>query len=161
MKNTIVVLLVLLLSMPVFAQNDVAVVYPKLDNFLRSEKNNHGLMRCLNKKQFDYKRFTELYNQQNHAGKKKSARPVTFMDGPVVFSTALPVEISRDVNTLYQRYSADTQPSGALMLLGFVGGIAAAALLPPDKTRSIGSTYNNNITAIEKYLQSTHYQHDR
>ena len=167
MKNTIVVLIVLLLNIPVLAQNDAAVIYPELSHFLQAEKADHGLLPLLNNSQPDYKHFIELYNKQNHAGKSAG----TFMDGPAVYSIALPVEVSRNANTLYQRYSAaGTEPSTALQILGLVAGITATAVYPtystapyPYYSGSSGAIrYLDSRAAIEaSYLQSTYHQHDR
>ncbi len=158
MKNTIMVLTFLLMSSLVSAQNDLSVVYPSLDSFLQSEKNNHGLLPCINKEQPDYRRFIELYNQQNRTSKRSTASARTFMDGPVIYSMALPTEVSRDANTLYQRYSAaGTEPSAALQVLGFVGGITAAAFA----SKKYHYTGYNDESTLKTYLQSTYHQDHR
>jgi len=157
MKNTIIVLTVLLLAGPVLAQDDAGVVYPELNSFLQAEKARHGLLRC-NNDQCDYKRFIKLYNQQNQARNRSTERPVTFIDGRVVYSIVLPAEGSRNTVTLYQRYSESVeQPSLALGILGFVGGITAAA---------VASKYHhysgfNNESPVQAYLQSTYHQDHR
>lgn len=166
MKNTIMVIAVLILSMPVFAQGDV--VYPQLDSYLRAEKNNHSLLARINNTHWNYNRFIELFNRLLHPVKKSSARPVTFMDGPVVYSAALPAEIGRNASTLYHQYSASyAEPSAALQLLGIAAGIAAGAIYPkytgvPYYPYSDRTRYLDNKAVIEAaYLQSTYHQHDR
>lgn len=173
MKNTILVLIVLLLSSPAFAQDNV--VYPKLDSYLQAEKNDHGLLLQTNNKQWNYKRFIELFNSLLHPVKRLTGRPVTFMDGPVVYSAVMPVEINRDMGTLYQRYSAvAAEPSAASQILGLAAGIAAGALSKGRYTgiynpypSNGGSRYPDGSfryldsrAAIEAaYLQSTFHQH--
>jgi hypothetical protein len=173
MKNTIIVLIVLLLSIPAFAQDNVA--YPKLDNYLKAEKNEHGLLLQANNKKWNYKRFIELFNSLLHPAKRSTGRPVTFMDGPVLYSAVPPVEINRDISTVYARYSAvSTEPSSALQLLGIAAGITAGALSKGRYTGvynpypyygnskySDGSfRYLDSRAAIEaSYLQSTFRQH--
>lgn len=173
MKNTIIVLIVLLLSIPAFAQDKVA--YPKLDSYLQAEKNDHGLLRQVNNKQWNYKHFIELFNSLLHPVKRSTGRPVTFMDGPVLYSAVQPVDINRDMGTLYQRYSAiSTEPSAASQLLGLAAGIAAGALTKGKYTGvsnpypyNGGSRYPDGSfryldsrAAIEAaYLQSTYRQH--
>ncbi len=165
MKNTIVVLIVLLLYLPVFAQD--FVVYTQLDSYLKAEKKNHGLLICTNK-QCDYKCFIELYDQQNHTGKKAISRPLTFMDGPAVYSYVPALEINKNTNTLYQRYSASfEEPSAALQILGLAAGITAGALSHYRYTGVSNpyygtSRYLDSRAAIEaSYLQSTWFQHDK
>ncbi len=158
MKNTIVVLIILLLSVSVFAQNDEVVNYPEVNSFLQSEKNNHGLLVCINNKNWNYKRVTELFTRLLHPGKRSATRARTFMDGPRVYSVALPVEISRDARMLYQRYSESLeQSSAALQILGFVGGITAAAFA----AKKYYYTGFNNESPLEAYLQSTYHQDHR
>ena len=166
MKNTIAILIVLLLSSPAFAQDNV--VYPKLDSYLQAEKNDHGLLRQVNNKQWNYKHFIELFNSLLHPVKRSTGRPVTFMDGPVVYSAVLPVDLNRGGSTLYQRYSAaGTEPSAALQILGLAAGIAAGAL-SNGKYTGVSNPYPYNGSfryldsraAIEAaYLQSTYRQH--
>jgi len=158
MKNTLIVLTVLLLSSPVLAQNDLSVVYPRLDSFLQFEKNNHGLLLCINKEEPDYKRFIELYDKQNPSGKRSTKNARTFMDNPEVYSVALPVEISRDARMLYQRYSESLeQSSDALQILGFVGGITAAAFA----SKKYYYPGLNSESPLGAYLQSTYHQDHR
>jgi len=80
------------------------------------------------------------------------------MDGPVVYSMALPAEVSRNANTLYQRYSASgTEPSAALQVLGFVGGITAAAFA----SKKYHYPGLNDESPLKAYLQSTYHQDHR
>ena len=173
MKNTIAVLIVLLLSNPAFAQDNV--VYPKLDSYLQAEKNAHGLLLQTNNKQWNYKHFIELFNSLLHPVKRSTGRHVTFMDGPVIYSAVKPVEINRDISTVYARYSAvSTEPSAASQLFGLAAGIAAGAISKGRYTGvynpypySGGSRYPDGSfryldsrAAIEAaYLQSTYRQH--
>ena len=186
MKNTIIVVIGLLLSSPVLAQknaakmtgpaDDAVVVYSGVNSYLQGEKNNHGLLLQTNNKQWNYNRFIELFNHLLHPAKKSTGQPVTFMNGPVVYSTALPVEISRNANTLYQRYSESIEQASAttvaLQILGLAAGITAGAFNPkytggPDHYPYYMSgdnriRYLDNRAAIEgAYLQSTYHQHDR
>jgi hypothetical protein len=178
MKNIPVVLIILLLSIPVFAQYDSVktsglpvynnIVNPKLKSFSGYEKKQTGFIHT--NKQPDFKRFIEMYNKKQLAD-KTSSRRLTCMDGPVVYSAALPDEISKNANTLYQRYSASfAQPSAALQILGLVGGITAGIFyhdysgIPiPSYTGGYDRTrYLGNRAAIEAaYLQSTYFQHDK
>lgn len=173
MKNTITVLIALLLCNPAFAQDNV--VYPKLDSYLQAGKNDHGLLLQATHKQWNYKRFIELFNSLLHPVKRSTGRPVTFMDGPVLYSAVMPVDINRDISTVYARYSAvSTEPSAASQLLGLAAGIAAGAfskgrytgVYNPYPTNG-GSRYPDGSfryldsrAAIEAaYLQSTFRQH--
>lgn len=165
MKNTIMVLILMLLGMPVFAQQDAVKItilqddnsdaYPRLINFLRAEKNYRGLLHSNNNKLWTSKRFTDLFNTPDKSKEATTGRH-TFMDGPAVYPTALPLEISRNANSLYQRYSAGIQqPSEAttaLQILGIIGGIAATASLPK---KYLGF---KNESAVSDYLQSTYFQ---
>lgn len=175
MKNTIAVLIVLLLSSPVFAQDNV--VYPKLDSYLQTEKNNHGLLLQANNKHWNYKRFTKLFNHLLHPGKRSGGRPVTFMDGPVIYSAVQHVDLNRDISTVYVRYSAvSAEPSAASQILGLAAGIAAGAFAKGKYTGVYNPyPYNGNSrypdgsfryldsrAAIEAaYLQSTFRQHEK
>lgn len=173
-----VVLLIMLLSVPVFAQYDAVkttgqplsnnIVNPKLKSFAGYENKQTGFLHP-NKKP-DYQRFIELYNKKLLADKPTSRR-LTFMDGPKVFSLEPAIEISRNPVSLYQRNSASfAEPSAALQILGLVGGITAGILYPnytgnpiPSNTGGYNRTrYLDNKAAIEAaYLQSTYFQHDK
>jgi hypothetical protein len=80
MKNTIMVLTILLLSNRVVVQNDLSVVYPSLDILLRSEKNDDGLLSCISREQPNYRRFIELYNQKIVPVKDQPQVPVCFIN---------------------------------------------------------------------------------
>ena len=151
MKNTIAVLIVLLLSSPLFAQEN-AVGYGLLNSYLQAEKNNHGLLISKNNAPVDGKRFTKLYNHQ-HPTNKKTKR-ITFMDGPVVFSST-PVEVSASRDPLALRPASLTKNSStALELLGFAAGFVAPALAP--------KTYIPiEPSPVQAYLQSTYRQHQQ
>jgi hypothetical protein len=163
MKNTIVVLIALLLSMPVFAQPDPwkpintlfnnDLFHPKLKSVLGSSKNNHFFL-LSNRQQFNLKHFLEIY-RPHQVSIQTSQRRVTFMNGPVMFPS-LPADMSRSSSPSYQGYPP-TNPSAALTILGMVGGIVAGAVYPSY----MRNTYHNNGTAVEAYLQSTYYQHYR
>lgn len=176
MKNMIAVLIVLLLSSPALAQDNA--VYPKnLDSYLQAEKNNHGLLLQATHKQWNYKRFIELFNSLLHPAKRSTGRQVTFMDGPVLYSAVQSFETNRDISTVYARYSAvSSEPSAASQLLGIAAGIAAGAFTKGKYTgttspyRYDGSSrypdgtlrYLDSRAAIDaSYLQSTYRQHDR
>lgn len=71
MKNTIVVLIVTLINMPVWAQHDGINIKtlpddadkatPRLNSFLQTEKNQRGLLHSKKNTSLDGKRFVELY----------------------------------------------------------------------------------------------------
>ncbi len=175
MKNTIIVL-ILLLSIPVFAQHDAVkvnmlpvdfnITTPKLNSYTVAEKKHPGFIHTNTKP--DYKRFLELYNKKQQAVKPTS-RQLTFMDDPRVFSTVTAVESSSKPVSLYQQYSATlTEPSAALQLLGLAASITAGALsngrytgAPNPYYYSGKSRYLDSRAAIEAaYLQSTYRQQD-
>jgi hypothetical protein len=167
MKNTIVVLMVLLANKPVFAQLDPAKI-TRSTNFFQTENKTRSL---IHNKQWDSKRFMELYNQYHATGKNTAIRPGTFMDGLSVYPAALPVEIGRNANNLYHRYAAGMQqPSDALQVLGFFGAITAFAfapkqyrpdhfpLLPGNRGRYI---YTDKNAAVDAYLEAAYRQHNQ
>jgi hypothetical protein len=177
MKNMILVLMMMVPGISLFAQNDALIIYPELNSFIKSEKANHGLLLKLNNQHPDYKGFIELYNQQNPSGKKPGTKRATFMDGPVVYSPILPVDINRDISIVHVRYSAVSgEPSAASQLLGLAATIAAGAISKGKYTGAYSPyPYNGSSTrypdgsyryldsraAIEaSYLQSTYRQHD-
>ena len=171
MKNTIIIVLIFLLNMSLFAQNKPVKVKSLPGGNNTQLNNNYHLFFPKNNTKGSAKHFIELYDQQNPVSKKSSARPVTFMDGPVVFSVTPTVEINRNVVTLYQRYSAaGTEPSAALQLLGLAAGIATAAAFPKNSTApnypysesAYKTRYLSNLAEIEAaYLRSTYQQHDK
>jgi hypothetical protein len=150
MKNMIVVLTILFLNTSAFAQEN-GIRFSLLNSFLKTERNNHGWLFGKNNAPFDHKRFTKLYNQQ-HTADKKTAKRITFMDGPVVFSTTA-VEASGSQNPLGLRpvYITGT-PSTALEILGFAARIFAPALAPRNHLPT-------EPTPMQAYLQSTYRQH--
>lgn len=153
MKNMIAVLIVLFLSIPAFAQEN-AVGYGLLNSYLKAEKNDHGLLLTKNNAPLDGKRFIKLYNKQ-HPANKKSSRRITFMDGPVVFSST-PVEVSGSPNPLTLRPATLTkEPSTALEALGLAAGFAAGFVAPALSKNYIPI----EPTPIQAYLQSTYRQH--
>ena len=173
MKNTIIIVLGLLLNMSLFAQNEPVKVSSLHNSNNTRLNNNFHLFFPKNNTRWAAKHFIEMYNQQNRVGKKSPARPVTFMNGPVVFSVTPTVEINRNANTLYQRYSAASkEPSAALLLLGIAAGITTSAVFPkysystapyyPYSESAYRTRYLSDRAAIEAaYLQSTYHQHDR
>lgn len=163
MKTTIVVVILLTAGLPVFAQS--VVVKPailSLNNGLfytaikgtasPAKKNRLSLVDKDNSS--GHKHFLELIKAKN-TGMQSATRPVTFMDGPVMFPITFS-DNSRRAIISHQRYP-DTNPSAALTLLGLVGGIVGSAVFP----NYIRNTYHNNTAAVEAYLQSTYHQHDQ
>ena len=171
MKNTIIMVIILLMNMSLFAQNEPVKVSILHNSNNTRLKNNFHLFFPKNNTRWDAKHFIEMYNQQNRVGKKSPARPVTFMNGPVVFSVTPTVEINRNANTLYQRYSAaGKEPSAALLLLGIAAGITTSAAFPkystapyyPYSESAYQTRYLTNLAEIEAaYLRSTYQQHDK
>lgn len=149
MKNTIAVLIVLFLAIPAFAQEN-SMSYSNLNSYLLAEKSNHGLLISKNNAPVNGKRFTKLYNQQ-HPASKKSSRHITFMDGPVVFSST-PADLGGSPNSLLLSHAAATKdPSGAAVLLGFAASFIAPALAPKANIQT-------EPTPVQAYLQSTYRQ---
>lgn len=168
MKNAIVVLIAVLLSFPVFAQQESIKInslpdvnsfaYPKLISCLRAEKKHSGLLHSKHNELWTSKRFSELFSTNPAGNVIKSGRR-TFMDGPAVYPVTFQSEISKNANTLNQRYHAGfTSPSAAttaLQILGLIGGIAAGAF---DTKHNTGNGYKS---AADDYLQSTYHQHEK
>jgi hypothetical protein len=162
MKNTIVVLTVLFLNMQMFAQpylgkpantsfnNDL--FHTKLKSVLRPANNNNFLL-LSNHKQFDFKRFLEIY-RLHQKGMLTNTKKVTFMDGPVMFPISYS-DNSQKATISYQSYSS-TNPNIPLTILGIVGGIVAGAAYPSH----IINQYPSN-DATEAYLKSTYHQHHK
>lgn len=153
MKNTITVLIVLFLGLSAFAQEN-ATGYGQLYSYLQAEKNNHGLLLSKNNAPIDGKRFTKLYNQQHPAAKK--TKHITFMDGPVVFSST-PAEVSGgpDIRAL-RPATLPKNTSPALEALGFAAGFAAGFVAP---SLGVKNYIPIEPTAVQAYLQSTYRQH--
>ncbi len=154
MKNTIVVLIIVLLSLPVYAQPDNKSGKSETQ-FLNSGQKKFGLIHIDNK-HWNYKEFMTGYTQLLQAGKKSTTKRVTFMDGPVIYSFAPGFENNKNPTVPYQKYgSLYTDASAALHLLGIASSIAAAAFLPNYSQQS--NLYLNSSRATEDaYLRSTY-----
>lgn len=173
MKHTIAVLILLLLSILVIAQdkavkqtipNDNTVVYPQLNRFLSAEKNRYRLL-FSNNNQSDYKCFIELYNNLHRVHKGVKTNPVTFMNGPVIYSVTPFFETTKNANTFYQKNAyINTEPSTAttaLQVLGVLGGIAAGAFKHSYIGQDEKRRYNIGSGAIDAYLETMSRQHDK
>lgn len=149
MKYLLVVLSVFLFTGQSRAQEN-STAYPQLSDYLKAERNTHGLLLGKLNGELDVNRYLKLYAQQQAT--KNPGRKRTFMDGPVVFSST-PVDVSASPDPLKLRpVSMTKEPSAALILLGIAAGIAAPGLAPKKYI-------STDPTPVQQYLQSTYRQH--
>jgi hypothetical protein len=157
MKITFAILIGLLFAIPIFAQNDSleltslhkdhSIDYPQLKKFLTAEKNNYGSLIGMNKP-WHSTRFRAVHQQLHPTDKL-----VTFMDGPMIFSSTT-VEISSNSSPHFQRYQLQNSTvSPVLELLGIAGSVIAGIKYPSY----IGSINHNSGAVIGAYLQSTNH----
>ncbi len=155
MKNIIVVLLLVLASISVSAQDNLAkkpnsshnkLTYSSLNSLLSSGK-KHSCYKTRTASE-----LIAIYRAQ-HAGSIRSTRHITLMYGSTIFTA------TREMNNTYhpQRYlPVNAAPLAALELLGVIAGPIVSSFYPSY----IRSIYHNSGSAIAAYLQSTYTQHE-